>query len=163
MKKLMYMVFLMLFAAVGFSAARTDNSLQKKDNKMMKDQNDNLKKATFAGGCFWCMEPPFDKLDGVVEVISGYTGGTKDNPTYEEVSSGKTGHVEAVQIIYDPSKISYEELLDVFWMQIDPTDDGGQFVDRGSQYGTGIFTHDEDQKMSAEKSKEETGNIGQIP
>jgi peptide methionine sulfoxide reductase msrA/msrB len=162
MKKLMSMVFLILFAAVGFSAAETDNSFQKKDNKMMENRNDNLKKATFAGGCFWCMEPPFEKLNGVVEVISGYTGGHKDNPTYEEVTSGKTGHIEAVQIIYDPSKISYEELLDVFWMQIDPTDVGGQFVDRGSQYVTGIFYHDDDQKMLAEKSKKKLEMSGKF-
>ncbi|HYA31897.1 MAG TPA: peptide-methionine (S)-S-oxide reductase MsrA, partial [Thermodesulfovibrionales bacterium] len=93
-----------------------------------------LEKATFAGGCFWCMVPPFEKLDGVTEVLSGYTGGRKENPTYEEVSSGKTGHVDAVQITFDPSRISYRKLLDVFWRQVDSTDPGGQFVDRGSQY-----------------------------
>src|SRR3990172_8470732 len=88
-------------------------------------------KATFAGGCFWCMEPPFEKLDGVVDVVPGYTGGDKENPTYEEVSSGATGHLEAVQIIYDPAKVTYRELLDLFWRQIDPTDTGGSFVYRG--------------------------------
>ena len=108
------------------------------------------------------MEPPFENLGGVVEVIAGYTGGHKDNPTYEEVLSGRTGHLEAVQIIYDPSKISYEELLDVFWMQIEPTDDGGQFVDRGAQYVTGIFYHDENQKKLAEKSKKELGMSGKF-
>lgn len=91
-----------------------------------------LKVATFAGGCFWCMEPPFKRLKGVKEVISGYTGGVVENPTYEEVSTGKTGHYEAVQITYDPAKITYEELLEVFWRNIDPTDTGGQFADRGS-------------------------------
>ncbi|AZB44065.1 peptide-methionine (R)-S-oxide reductase [Bacillus sp. FJAT-42376] len=117
----------------------------------------NSKKAvaTFAGGCFWCMEPPFEKLDGVYEVISGYTGGEKKNPSYEEVSSGSTGHVEAVQVVYDPSRISYGELLQVFWRQIDPTDAGGQFVDRGSQYVSAIFYHNNEQKAAAEKSRAE--------
>jgi peptide methionine sulfoxide reductase msrA/msrB len=117
-------------------------------------------KATFAGGCFWCMEPPFEKLDGVKEVISGYTGGHKQNPTYKEVSAGSTGHAEAVVIIYEPTKITYQQLLDVFWKQIDPTDGGGQFVDRGSQYRSAIFYHNEEQKMSAEKSKERLAASG---
>ena len=95
--------------------------------------------ATFAGGCFWCMESPFEKIDGVRAVISGYTGGTKDNPTYEEVSAGTTGHAEAVQVRFDPAKASYARLLDVFWKQVDPTDAGGQFVDRGSQYRAAIY------------------------
>jgi peptide methionine sulfoxide reductase msrA/msrB len=110
-------------------------------------------KATFAGGCFWCMESPFEKLNGVKAVISGYTGGHKENPTYKEVSSGITGHFEAIQVIYDPSQISYPELLDVFWMQVDPTDPGGQFVDRGQQYTTAIFYHSTQQKEQAEASK----------
>lgn len=113
----------------------------------------NIEKATFAGGCFWCMEPPFEKLDGVVEVISGYSGGHKANPTYEEVSSGITGHYEAIQITYDPEKVSYGQLLDTFWRNIDPTDAGGSFVDRGQQYGSAIFYHDEEQKRIAEESK----------
>ena len=95
---------------------------------------DNVAKATFAGGCFWCMEPPFEKLDGVFDAVSGYTGGHVENPTYEQVCSHTTGHVEAVQIQYDPEKISYNDLLEVFWRQINPTDAGGQFVDRGSPY-----------------------------
>src|SRR3989304_4068345 len=119
-------------------------------------------KATFAGGCFWCMETPFEKLDGVTEVISGYTGGKKVNPTYEEVSYGGTGHLESVQIIYDPSKITYSELLDVFWKQIDPTDSNGQFVDRGSQYRSAIFYHNHEQKGLAEKSKEELDESGKF-
>ena len=121
-----------------------------------------LEKATFAGGCFWCMEPPFEKLAGVVEVISGYTGGHKANPTYEEVSAGKTGHVEAIQITYDPSKVSYSRLLDVFWRQIDPTDGGGQFVDRGQQYRSAIFYHNEEQKRLSEKSKVEMQKSGRF-
>ncbi len=121
-----------------------------------------LEKATFAGGCFWCMTPPFERLEGVKEVVSGYTGGTKENPTYEEVSSGKTGHLEAVQVVYDPSKITYGELLDVFWRQIDPTDAGGQFVDRGTQYRTAIFYHTPEQKAIAERSKEELQRSGRF-
>jgi peptide-methionine (S)-S-oxide reductase len=110
-------------------------------------------KATFAGGCFWCMEPPFEKLDGVLSVTVGYTGGTVQNPTYEQVSAGGTGHAESVQILYDPSRISYEKLLDVFWHNVDPTDAGGQFCDRGSQYRPEIFVHDEEQRRLAEASK----------
>lgn len=121
-----------------------------------KDQSssDRFAKATFAGGCFWCMEPPFDKLDGVISTTSGYTGGHKENPTYEQVSSGTTGHAEAIQVIYDPDKITYDQLLDVFWRNIDPTDKGGQFCDRGSQYRTAIFYHDDEQKRLAERSRQ---------
>ena len=122
----------------------------------------NYYKATFAGGCFWCMELPFEKLEGVIDVVSGYTGGHKENPTYKEVSSGETIHLEAVQISYDESKITYSELLDVFWRQIDPTDLEGQFVDRGNQYTTAIFYHSEEQKALAEKSKEKLGKSGRF-
>lgn len=112
-----------------------------------------LAKATFAGGCFWCMEPPFDKLPGVVSTTSGYTGGTKKNPTYEEVSSGTTGHTEAVQVVYDPAKVSYEKLLQVFWHNIDPTVRNRQFCDIGEQYRSGIFYHDEQQRKLAQATK----------
>ncbi|MFC0522012.1 peptide-methionine (S)-S-oxide reductase MsrA [Pontibacillus salicampi] len=111
--------------------------------------------ATFAGGCFWCMEPPFEKLEGVSDVISGYTGGEIENPSYNDVSSGTTGHIEAVQVHYDPDQVSYERLLDIFWRQIDPTDAEGQFVDRGEQYTTGIFYHNQEQKQAAEQSLQE--------
>lgn len=117
-------------------------------------------KATFAGGCFWCMESPYEKLEGVKEVISGYTGGKKVNPTYEEVSSGITGHLEAIEIVYDPSVVSYDKLLDVFWRNIDPTDAGGQFVDRGGQYRSAIFYHTEDQKKAAEAAKQRLARSG---
>ena len=120
----------------------------------------NREKATFAGGCFWCMEHPFEKLDGVIEVLSGYTGGNENNPTYKEVSAGETGHVEAVQIFYYPSKISYSDLLDLFWKQVDPTDPNGQFVDRGPQYKTAIFYHSKEQKTLAEESKKELAESG---
>jgi peptide methionine sulfoxide reductase msrA/msrB len=113
------------------------------------------KEAVFAGGCFWCMVHPFQSLEGVISVTAGYTGGTSENPSYQDVISGKTGHVEAVKIEYDPEKISYEKLLDTFWRQIDPTDEGGQFADRGSQYNTVIFFSDNEQKTAAEKSKAE--------
>ena len=116
-------------------------------------ENTNLAKATFAGGCFWCMEPPFDKLPGVVSTTSGYTGGKKLNPTYREVSDGETGHTEAVQIVYDPAKISYDQLLNVFWRNIDPTVKDQQFCDHGSQYRTGIFVHDDMQKKQADAAK----------
>ena len=111
--------------------------------------------ATFAGGCFWCMETAFEAVDGVAESISGYSGGTEVNPTYEEVSRGRTGHLEAVQVYFDPEVVSYDKLLDVFWRNIDPTDDGGQFVDRGTQYETAVFYHDEAQRVLAEASKTE--------
>lgn len=120
----------------------------------------NYAKATFAGGCFWCMESPFETLEGVIDVVSGYTGGHKENPNYQEVSAGGTGHMEAIQILYNPSKITYSELLDIFWRQIDPTDSGGQFVDRGNQYGTAIFYHNEEQRAFAEKSKERLEKSG---
>ena len=109
--------------------------------------------ATFAGGCFWCMEPPFDKLPGVISTTSGYTGGHKKNPTYHEVSAGDTGHAEAVQVVYDPKQVSYEKLLDVFWHNIDPTQKDRQFCDHGNQYRTAIFYHDEEQKQLAEAAK----------
>ncbi len=128
----------------------------------MTAENVMTKKATFAGGCFWCVEADFEKLPGVVKVISGYTGGNKENPTYEEVSSGTTGHVEAVQVYYDPSRITYEGLLDFFWRHIDPTDSGGQFVDRGPQYRSIIFYHDEEQRELAEKSKEALARSGRF-
>ena len=109
--------------------------------------------ATFAGGCFWCEETAFEGLDGVISVTSGYTGGQKVNPTYEEVSSGSTGHAESVQVLYDPAKISYAKLLDVFWHNVDPLDAGGQFCDRGTQYRSAIFAANDDERRAAEASK----------
>ncbi len=121
-----------------------------------------LEKATFAGGCFWCMEPPYDKLDGVISTTSGYCGGKEKNPTYKQVSAGGTGHAEAVEIVYDPSRISYAELLDVFWRNVDPTQKDGQFADTGAQYRTAIFYHNEEQRRLAETSKKELGNSGRF-
>ncbi len=116
--------------------------------------NSSLAKATFAGGCFWCMEPPYDKLDGVISTTSGYTGGTKAHPTYEEVSAGITGHAEAVEVLYDPRKVAYADLLEVFWRNIDPTTDDRQFCDKGRQYRTAIYYHNEEQGRLAEQSKQ---------
>lgn len=116
--------------------------------------------AIFAGGCFWCMEPPFDKIDGVLSTISGYTDGHKENPGYKEVSSGTTGHTEAIQITYDPAKVSYEKLLEVFWKNIDPVTPNRQFCDGGTQYRSGIYYLDKEQQTSALRSKEEIEKSG---
>jgi peptide-methionine (S)-S-oxide reductase len=118
--------------------------------------------ATFAGGCFWCMVPPFEKLDGVLKVTSGYTGGIKPQPTYEEVSSGDTGHAESIEVIYDPHKITYDKLLDVFWHNVDPTTPNAQFCDHGNQYRTAIFYHGDEQKRLAEKSKQDLQASGKL-
>ena len=122
-------------------------------DKMMNEYPKGTKSAVFAGGCFWCTESDFEKVDGVLEAVSGYTGGNEANPTYKQVSWGTTGHLEAVQVFYDPAKISYEQLLDVFWRHIDPTDPGGQFVDRGSQYRSAVFYGNDEEKRLAEESK----------
>lgn len=113
---------------------------------------DNYKTATFAGGCFWCMEHPFDELDGVISTTSGYMGGHLDNPGYQQVSAGGTGHAEVVQLVYDPARISYQKLLSVFWLNIDPTTKNRQFCDEGSQYRSAIFYHDAEQQKLAEQS-----------
>lgn len=119
--------------------------------------------ATFAGGCFWCMEPEFHGLPGVSKVVSGYIGGATKNPTYEQVCSGKSGHIEAIQVMYDPAQISYTQLLDIFWRNIDPLDPYGQFADKGTQYRAGIFTHDENQKLLAEASKQQVAALFSKP
>jgi len=145
-----FFIILMILIALGqINIAFADS-----ENKSADIQDKQLENATFAGGCFWCMQPPFDKLEGVISTTVGYTGGPEKSPTYKEVSYGKTGHAESIEVIYDPTQVSYDELLDVFWMNINPTDPDGQFVDRGKQYRTGIFYHDEEQKKLAESSKE---------
>jgi peptide methionine sulfoxide reductase msrA/msrB len=160
MKKIFRCLFLIVIGlAIGCQSANGDKQEVK---KVMETNNGQVKTATFAGGCFWCAEADFEKVPGVVKVISGYTGGTKDKPTYEEVSAGKTGHVEAVQVYYDPEKITYEQLLDAFWRHVDPTDGGGQFADRGSQYRSVIFYHDDEQRQAAEKSKESLNKSGRF-
>ena len=145
------LLFLAAVILTGF--ALTGHTQAPKPAVTQAASNPAYAKATFAGGCFWCMEPPYDKLAGVISTTSGYTGGQKPNPTYEEVSSGRTGHTEAVQVVYDPMKVSYEKLLDVFWHNIDPTVKDQQFCDIGSQYRSGIFYHDDEQKRLAEASK----------
>ncbi|MDD3024221.1 MAG: peptide-methionine (S)-S-oxide reductase MsrA, partial [Syntrophomonadaceae bacterium] len=127
----------------------------------MTNKNDKqYESATFAGGCFWCMVAPFETKDGVIKVESGYTGGNKENPSYAQVCAGRTGHYEAIQVSYDPKIVAYEELLDIFWRQIDPTDAGGQFNDRGDTYRTAIFYHNDEQRRKAEASKKELENSG---
>jgi peptide methionine sulfoxide reductase msrA/msrB len=144
---LLIIILLILFGC------QRSTAVEQGTKQEMAQEGMNLSKATFAGGCFWCTEADFEKVPGVVKVISGYAGGKKQNPTYEEVSSGTTGHVEAIQVYYDPTRITYEQLLDFFWKHIDPADGEGQFVDRGAQYRSVIFYHDEEQKRLAEKSK----------
>jgi peptide-methionine (S)-S-oxide reductase len=144
-------------AAIALAAA---GALAQQEGSTMPENGEAV--ATFAGGCFWCMEPPYDELDGVIATVSGYTGGSKVDPTYEEVSTGGTGHTEAVRITYDPAKMSYERLLEVFWRNVDPLDAGGQFCDRGDQYRTGIFVHDEEQRRLAEASKQALTDSGRF-
>lgn len=147
-KGFMIMMLLSLIAAAAVAAGKDPMT------KTAETAAGKLEKATFAGGCFWCMEAPFDKLPGVVSVTSGYTGGSLKNPTYKQVSAGGTGHAEAVQIVYDPARIGYDKLLDVFWHNTDPTVADRQFCDVGHQYRTAIFYHGEEQHQLAVKSKE---------
>jgi peptide methionine sulfoxide reductase msrA/msrB len=139
-------------------------STEEKMEKVKSPQSEKTAEAVFAGGCFWCTEADFEKVDGVIDAVSGYTGGRVANPTYQQVSAGSTGHVEAVKVIYDPGKITYERLLQVFWRHVNPTDGGGQFVDRGSQYRSAIFYANEQERQLAEASKKELeagGRFGQ--
>ena len=161
MKAFYILIILILFGLVLFGFQKMDNSKQE-TSKTMDNNYENFPRATLAGGCFWCVESDFEKVDGVVAAISGYTGGHTENPTYKQVTSGGTGHAEAVQVIYDPEKVTYKELLDVFWRQIDPTDAGGQFVDRGASYRSAIFYHDDEQKRLAEDSKKELEASGRF-
>jgi len=162
-KIIQIILIFMAAATLAYAITLSDNTKDKKGRDMIMDaKQNNLKTATFAGGCFWCVEADFEKVDGVVEVISGYTGGHRENPKYNEVSAGGTGHVEAVQVIYDTGKVSYKELLDFFFRHVDPTDAGGQFVDRGEQYRSAIFYHDEEQKRLAEESRKEIEKSGYI-
>ena len=147
-----WMITTLVIGAVLVSYHQVRGSDQDMENDMQMKPN-MTREAVFAGGCFWCTEADLEKVDGVIEVVSGYTGGKEVDPTYEQVSSGRTGHVEAVRVIYDPEKISYKELLHVFWRTINPTDDGGQFVDRGPQYRSAIFYTNEEQRRLAEASK----------
>ena len=145
-----FFIILIVLIAAFFTINGSSESRDKGKSSVMPV----IMKATFSGGCFWCMEPPFEKLPGVSKVISGYTGGKKENPSYKEVATGLTNHAEAIEIHYDPSKISYNDLLEVLWRNIDPTDGSGQFVDRGKQYRPAIFYHNKDQKKLAKKSRD---------
>ncbi|UCG34904.1 MAG: peptide-methionine (R)-S-oxide reductase MsrB [Candidatus Omnitrophota bacterium] len=152
------LIFIMVLGGIGCLKGVKGSKIEEKIDVGIDESK--LQKATFAGGCFWCMESPFDKLDGVSEVISGYTGGSGDNPTYTDY--GKKGHLEAIQITYDSSKITYKELLGVFWRQIDPTDPAGQFVDRGPYYRTAIFYHNDEQRKLAADSKQKLKKSGRF-
>ncbi len=146
---------LTLACALGYAKPPQEITVKKKSGKgTTMNTTDNMGKATFAGGCFWCVEAEFLDVDGVISAVSGYAGGHDPAPTYEKVGSGKTGHTEAVQVTYDPRKVSYATLVEIFWRSIDPTDLGGQFADRGSQYRPAIFYHNAEQKKIAEDSKE---------
>jgi peptide methionine sulfoxide reductase msrA/msrB len=155
-KNIVVRFLIILMFVISFLAGGAD---KKGELKMEKEI---LDKATFAGGCFWCIESAFDGLEGVKEAVSGYTGGKIKNPTYSEVCSGKTGHYEAVQVTFDSTKIKYKDLLDTFWRQIDPTDPTGQFADKGFQYKTAIFYHSEEQKRIAEESKKALEKSGKF-
>ncbi|MBW2520887.1 MAG: peptide-methionine (S)-S-oxide reductase MsrA [Deltaproteobacteria bacterium] len=155
MKTFFRIVACLTIVAVTIVTAPADDK-----NEILKTGQNKTAKAIFAGGCFWCMEPPFEKLDGVYSVVSGYIGGQTEKPTYDEVSSGGTGHAEAIEITYDTNKVTYAQLLEVFWMNVDPTDEGGQFVDRGNQYRTGIFYLNEKQKHQAQVSKDKLQDSG---
>ena len=150
---------LILFVALLFGSATACAGSSKTEAESVVIP-ETAKLATFGGGCFWCMEPPFEKLDGVYAVISGYSGGEEINPSYNDVARGRTGHTEVVQVAFDPKRVSYSKLLEVFWRSMDPTDSGGQFADRGTQYRPAIFTHDANQREAALQSKAVLGKSG---
>ena len=151
-------IFLLL-AVTGFLAYAESRGEVK---NMESGKNSGYREATFAGGCFWCMQPPFDSLTGVVETVVGYSGGKEENPTYEQVWQGRTGHAEAIRVVYDPEKIGYGTLLETFWINIDPTQEDGQFADRGRHYRTAIFYHDDSQKEEALLSKKKLEESGKF-
>ena len=151
MRRIILTVVVILAAAASTTRPQTSGQSETRSEK-----------ATFAGGCFWCMEPPFDELPGVISTTSGYTGGQKKNPTYEEVSAGGTGHAESVEVVFDPAKVTYQQLLDVFWKNIDPTTPDRQFCDVGSQYRSAIFYHSDEQKRLALASKKTIDDSGRF-
>lgn len=159
--KSLHILFILFTFTIIFLGYQQVDSMDKME-KHMKNNTEKNASAVFAGGCFWCTESDFEKIDGVIDAISGYTGGQVKNPTYKQVSAGGTGHLESVKVIYDPSKVSYEKLLEYFWRHVDPTDSGGQFVDRGSQYRSAIFYANETEKGLAEKSKQRLVASGQF-
>ena len=157
MKALMILICCLALAAVGTVAAKNMSPASRPENSSVTN-DETEQRATFAGGCFWCMEKPFEELDGVRAVVSGYAGGTTENPNYNNYMSG--GHIEVVEIVFNPEKITYQELLEVYWRQVDPTDPGGQFVDRGHAYSTAIFFHNDEQQRLAEASKDALAESG---
>ena len=156
------MVIVIIVVAAIFFGGHPAQSMDAKTEKPMNAKPQKTQTAVFAGGCFWCTESDFEKVDGVVEVISGYTGGSSANPTYEQVSAGGSGHVEAVKVVYDPDRLTYAQLLQVFWRHVDPTDAGGQFVDRGSQYRSVIFYSTGEERSLAEASKQNLAASGRF-
>lgn len=162
MKRLTLLVLTLLAAGLVTVVAADKKDKEMTHNERTAAVSANTELAIFAGGCFWCMEHPFEKLPGVLSVTSGYTGGQKLNPTYHEVSAGGTGHTEAVEIVFDPTQVSYSQLLEILWMNIDPTDGNGQFVDRGNQYRSGIFYLTEEQQRLAEASKQALEKSGRF-
>ena len=153
-------IFFLLITAVILISSINSEGVSESKEETMTEYDGNIEIATLGGGCFWCMEHPFEILDGVIDVVSGYAGGDIENPSYEEVTTGTTGHIETVQITFNSEIISYSDLLEVFWRQIDPTDGGGSFVDRGSQYQNAVFYHDDDQKKTAEASIKQLEDSG---
>jgi len=164
MKKIIFLFFFLPFMTACHISGSTSAQLGSESPDLREEllQDSSLERATFAGGCFWCMEGPFESQDGVKEAFAGYTGGEQKNPTYEQISTGTTKHRESVDIFYDPESISYDELLTLYWEHIDPTDPEGQFSDKGEQYKTAIYFHNDDQKKSAEASKEKLQNSGKF-
>ena len=159
MKNTIVAALVLIAVFFGYQQVRSmDDKMEKPMDKMVE----NARSAVFAGGCFWCTESDFEKVDGVIQVVSGYTGGRLENPTYKQVSAGGTGHVEAIKVIYDPDKVSYNQLLDVFWRHVDPTDAGGQFVDRGDQYRSVIFYANDEEHQMAEASKKALAASGRF-
>lgn len=151
---------LLLFVAM--SASATPKPISEAQKTMAENQRDSYRSAVFAGGCFWCMEKPFDELDGVMSTTSGYTGGHKKNPTYKQVSAGHTGHYEVVKVVYNPEKVSYKSLLEVFWRNVDPVDGSGQFCDKGQQYLSAIFFANEEEQKMAQSSLEALEKKGSL-
>jgi len=151
-----------LLISLGFAALMIGETTAIPQRSFATERSQNAK-ATFAGGCFWCMEEAFEKVEGVVSAISGYTGGQLANPTYEQVSAGGTGHAESVEVTYDPNKVTYQHLLEVFWHNVDPTTPNAQFCDHGNQYRTAIFYHDETQKRLIDESRQEVERSKSFP
>ena len=160
MNKILLSIISIIILSVSYLNLQADDETKSLANSTVMTNTNNVALATFAGGCFWCMEPPFEKLNGVISAVSGYAGGSAANAEYRKVAAGQTNHLEVVQIKYNPELVSYETLLETFWRQIDPTDDGGSFVDRGKQYKSAIFYHNEKQKSIAVASKEALGKSG---